>query len=376
MGRKATAVVPTMDGGEAVVATVLDDDETPNAGDLEHLTGAGPEWRWVVYRMLSPAEKVSYPGSVRVMISHETGSIDLTTFQNSYGGGTFEFWGTIEGQPGLKRKITMAFAGPIRPLSKIGEVAPEPTATVVPNGADGVLGPILTRILDRLDRIERGQGQQATPTVQGMSVKDVLELVKMTQAPPAPEPADNQDLLKWGMGMLDRGMEIQAKAEGGAGESTAITVAKLVMPSVEKLLSVITARRAAPPGRPVAATVVETVPNPPTPTATAEPGLPQAEPEPGVMDLGVARWMAIVDTLDRAILRDADPIAFADTLADMLTDDEIEILKLSTTHDIMAELISKASGPYRERLSAPAAGVFMDRVLAELRNPSSEPEDE
>jgi hypothetical protein len=214
---------------------------------------------------------------------------------------------------------------------------------------------LLQRIIDRLDRLERRP--EPTAATQGLNIGEVVKLMTMMQ--PAQQPP--MEFLKEAVGLIKLGADTTREVGSEASPKTPGEVMfERALPAIERLATAVMTQRRPPP-RPASAAVVEdqvVTPPPATP--------PQAEP---TVDINAARWMTLVDSLSRAIARDDDPQAFAGTVEDLLTDDEVTLMTGADTGSVMAELIA-AAGPHAELLRSDKARSFVERVLAEINNPT------
>ena len=337
--------------------------DAPDAGDLEHLMNAGPEWRWSIYRRLTSAEKANYPGQHRVWLASAEGRMDIPAFQAEWGGGTFDFFGTIEGEQGLKKRRTISLRGALKPLAPV-EV---PQTMHTPSQLQPS-GPTTTE-LAILKTLEAISTRLATPppAAPGLTIKDLIEWQKVMVGN-QPEAPDGSKVVEAMIGMLERGIGIGTEHSGE--RSTAEVIVDKVLPSVEKLASAImTARR-----RPM-------VPNPRAPEAEVVGGQPTPAPpapptETETEDYAeAATWTTVVLSLVRALQSQlgpdpVEPEDFAATLEHVLPDEDLEALARLTPQDAIRQLAAMAP-PHREILSTPQALDFVTKVLVELGSESA-----
>jgi len=355
MTRRASSPAPAA----TVNPTDPDDDDLdiPDAGDLEALAGVGEEWKWAVYRRLRPEEKSMFPGETRVLMTTVEGPINHDTLEwikREFGGGTYELWGTIRGQRGLRLKPVISLAGEIRPAIP----APPPTTTAAPssNGNGNGVAEML-RILERIE--QRLSAPVTAPVQQGITVKDMLELMPLMQ--PAREPSAKVQLDGL-MDVLKTGIELGTTRDPGEPPDLGMQMLEKALPTLEKVATAILSRAGRPPA-----------PRPATPGA---PGDPAARPsEAQVIEQTpedaerAARLTTLVGALARAIAQGIEVQDFAGTVESILPDDELYALRLYEPDKLMAEIRANTGTRYAT-LETDQALQYVTELLAELRSPA------
>jgi hypothetical protein len=332
----------------------------PDAGDLDHLTLATPDWRWTVYRKLRPEEKHIFPGQHSVLLCKLEGPVDLDQIRRDYGGGTYEFWGTIVGQRGLQAKPVISIAGELKPAATTPDKA-LPAVTVAAQPPTNGMSPELVALLSGQQRLlEAINARLAAPArAEGLGIKDLLTLMPLLR-PPEPDPkAQVNGMLE----LVKTGIELGTQRDPVETEP-GVMIWEKIAPSLERLATAVLTRR---PGGPT--------PRPPARTAEAtvvEPG--GAAPPPSLDDLERdARLTTLVGGLARALAQ-GDPVQdFAETVERILPSEDVFMLKSMAAEDLAKELRERAGERY-PALQTEAAQGYIAALLEELRNPTVETE--
>jgi hypothetical protein len=350
---------PAATGDPSEVEEVFD----PDAGDLDHLTLATPDWRWVVYRKLRPEEKSVFPGQHSVMLCKLEGAVDLDQIKREYGGGTYEFWGTIIGQRGLQAKPVISLAGELKPAAVPPErqVAPATAPAAAVNGTSPEMVAVLAGIQRQLEKLSDRPVAPASPAF------GIAEMLQLFQVLRGNEP-DPKAQIEGMLGLVKTGIQLGSEREPSEPPDAGMVILEKVMPSLENLATAILTRgRGAPPRRPpvpAQATVVDGQP------------VPQAQPVASADELErEARMVTLVGSLARAITQSIHVIDFADTVAAILPDDELFLVKQSTAEALLTEIQQK-TGDRFPALATPAGREYVEALLAELRNPTSDVEND
>lgn len=345
-----------------------DEDESPEivdpdreTGDIDALSDASfRDWTWQVYRLRTPDEMRAGPKATpRLWICKLVGPVDLTSFQRDYGGGSFQFYGYFNGH--LRKRVSIDLDGPPKTRPAEPTLAPPPVAGpavgAAPASQDPALVQLLQKQLEYLQRLDARLSQQLTPASQAFSIKDVLSIVELVRGGASPD----SGVVKEMVGLIQEGIKLgQSRGEGGGENNVLGTVLEKLVPLGERIVERMGTRRPGPPRPPGApasgAAVVE-----PTPAA----------PAPSRDDAEAARHVALVDALARAVADRLDPVDFAATVENLLTPQEVALLRLTTTDALMADLEQQATNRY-PILATPDARAFVDAVLNELRTPPSD----
>jgi hypothetical protein len=356
MSRRPRVVVPDTEADEGIAEPQVI--EIPEAGDLEHLANAEDAWRWVVYRKLRPEERGQLGGALRVMLCKLEGPVDIEQVRRDYGGGTFEFWGTLTGSNRLRVRHEITMAGPLKPAVLV-EAPPSTTAAANLNGA---VSSELVKVLERMDaKLERLS--QPPPAAQpGITMQDVIGLLPLLRGHEPDPKAQIEGML----GLVRTGIELGTQREPGEPPDPGMVVLEKVLPSVDRLLTTLFARRAGPPRPPTAqpteATVVTDSPPPPAPPTQDEVDREH-------------RLNTLVGSLARAIAQGVEVPDFADTVERILPDDEVFMLKQYDAAQLMAEIQSRTGDRY-PTLQNDYAKQYVAELLSELRNPTTTEPDE
>lgn len=343
--------------------------EVPDAGDLELLVTADTTWKWAVYRLLTPDERMRAASSkeTRCLLTYLSGPVDLASFNREHGGGTFEFWGSIEGQRGLQDKVTVTLAGPIKPLHPPIVVPPTVTPSAPPaTVSNGGVSPELVALLAGQQRmLEDISKRLAVPApAPGLTLKDLLELAPLLNGG-----QQQGESLKEMIRMFQQGLELGSQRDPSEKTMGELVLEK-ALPSLERVATAIATRRPVPTPRPreAEATVVGTAPVTPVaeaPSTAAPASMPEVSEDE-------ARWIVVIGSLSRAIQTNQDPTALVDAIDPLLTDDELVLLRMSNADDLLREM-SKRTGTRYPVLSQDTAKPYLERVLVELRRDDSEP---
>jgi hypothetical protein len=357
-------VVPATDDPEGLEEPQVI--EVPQAGDLEHLANAEQEWRWVVYRKLRPEERSTFAGALRVILGKLEGAVDIEQVRRDWGGGTFEFWGSIAGEPNarLRVKHEISLAGPIKSLT--GPEPPTPVQAVTQNGNGNSAE--LVKILERIEsRLAAPPPAPVAP--QGLTLKDVLGLIPILRGDPPPPPPNAQAQVSDLLGILKTGIELGTQREPGEPQDMGTLILEKALPAIERVATAIATRRPAPrPG------VAGPRPNPTDSSAevVGEPVIPGAVVSHDEQE-SEARILTLVSSMARAVTQETDPIDFADTVERILNPEELFWLKSSTPEKLQEEIRTRIGERYPV-LATPNAREYLEALLSELRNPTLETE--
>lgn len=350
-------VVPELDGSERLDEAI----EAPDTGDLEVLLDDTRDWKWHIWRHKTADELARNPrGQPSTYVTTLHGKVDLTDFHQRFGGGDYEFRGHLAGLRGVQERVRTELEGAHRP--PVFEPPPAAAAPAPSNGpapAATELGVVLQNQQQQLAELRAlvAKLTDRAPSQDGMSVKEALTLfLPLIQGrDPGPE------AVKEMIALYRDGVKDGAKQEPGE-PNLAVTLVEKLTPAVERIATAMVTRRVAPRTGPAPRAVPEAV----------VVGAAPESPEPPD-DVAKARWQAVVDSLARAIPEAVEPGEFAATLEHVLTAEDIEILKLTTTEALMLELGAYGGGRYPV-LATPEASRYVNAVLSELRNPPLEDE--
>jgi hypothetical protein len=353
----------------------------PDFGDLAALAQADEGWRWQVHRLKSADEIQKNPrGKPRVWVTTIHGAVDLEDFHARRGGGVYEFWGSADGQ--LQTRVTIELDGPPKiPVDPPPAAAPTSAPPPHSNGTDPALLLALDRIMLRLEQV----GRAAAPPEKSSSITELvtalgsLDSMRQRNQPPT-DSSTAKELFASMATALKTGIELgqgrdPLPAEEGGGAAMWLKVAETFVPLANRVLDRMSQARAVrPPGTPPPARAPAAVPE----AVMVEPAAARAAATPaGEPDLPAARMMAAVDALARAITEQVDPADFANTLGDILTEDELGPIISAPADLVIDDIVARASGRYPV-LEGDGARTYLRTVLSELRsaladNPSALP---
>ncbi|HLB37467.1 MAG TPA: hypothetical protein VJL31_12925 [Gemmatimonadales bacterium] len=341
----------------------------------------GPEFEgieWGIHRYLTRQEMAQNPSANKYeWVADVTGELHGGDLVAQVGGGTFRFFGHVPSADGKtkrlrhNRKITLA--GPRKDFS--WSPPPPPATAPAPNGPDPMLAQMLAAQQRQLDKIEMRlatpPAPAADPTAQMAAMlgllKGVLDIVPKPAVITPPAPVDVMQMTKEVMNAINVGVNLRESLGGvGVEKSTAEIIVDKVMPAAERLLVAIATRRpsaARPAPVAVQAEVVtdrpaaQPAPPPPPTPATSEPEVDDGEAR--------ARMATLVGSMARAITGRTEPADFASSVEDILAPDELEIVRLMTAEQLMAEIAPAAGGRYPVLLTDQAKA-YVAEVLTEL----------
>jgi hypothetical protein len=278
--------------------------------------------------------------------------------QNRFGGGRYEFWGFHGGT--LQKRKTIELEGPRKsydpPPSTAPASAPLSPAPLAPASDDRVVRLIeeLTRRVDKLSADNEPQGV-------GISVKDMIALMDLMASrntqPPGPS------VVKEMVDAVKMGIELGGEAQGGGKRGNLEVILEKLSPVLEKVATAMVTQRPRVMMRPGV---------PPGATAVEAPARVVNEPEPQELDMDQVRMMSAVDSLSRAITAGMDPADFASSLEDILSPEQIHLLKALPEEQVIGTILAAAGGRYPVLLTEPAKA-YMAAVLSELKSEPSEP---
>jgi len=335
----------------------------PELGDVGELADSRyTDYSWIIYRLRSPEEISRMPqAGPRSLVTRRVGAIDITEIQREFGGGIYEFWAFLDHNDGsgkrLRFKRTFAVESPRRD-------PPPPPPPPAPSAGDAQLAAVLNGILRTLERLDTRAAQPATPApaVQPFPFKELVELSKLIsdRATPALAGASVTEM----MALVSQGIELGKSTQPGSEPSTVAVVLEKLAPSLERLAATLLTRRQPPPamrrpaGGPVPSTAqVVNEPEPPEPPSDDE-----------------TRMSAAIDALARALIEQTPAEDFAFVLEHSLSREQVAMLRLGSTEQIMGQLTDSGAMLKYPILATESAAPYLDSVLAELRTPAPEEE--
>jgi hypothetical protein len=338
----------------------------PEVGDVGELADTRyTEYSWSIYRLRSVEEINRSPqAGPRSLVTKRVGPIDILELQREFGGGIYEFWAYFDQNDGAGKRLRFrrvyAVDGPRKDVtSTVTPHAPAP----VP-GLDPQVTAMLGAINRTLERLEARAAVPATPAaaVQAFPFKELVELTKMLndRSTPALAGATVTDM----MGLVQQGIELGKATQPGSEQSTLAVVLEKLAPSITQLAGTLLSRRAPPPrSRPLGGPVdssarVVSEPEPPPPPSDDE-----------------TRMSAAIDALARAVIEQTPAEDFAFVLEHSLSREQVAMLRLGSTEQIMGQLSEGGAMLKYPILATEAAAPYLDSVLAELRTPANEGED-
>jgi hypothetical protein len=315
------------------------------------------EWLWWVYRLRTPEEMQKNPrAALRVVVTRILGPIDVIEIQNRFGGGVYEFWGYFDGHCRTHPRVELE--GPRKDYSAVPASAAAPAPSSSANGG-GEIAMMRTEMAETNKLLrELIAAKPAAP--QGLSVKDVLELAPLLRPerePRAPATPVATEVVKEMVGLFKEGMELRREVEGGDQGTFGMVLEKLA-PSLERIATAVLTRR--PPMRPPGVKPPREVPHEEATAAVP----PATTPTPN------HRWLTAVESMASAIAQNQEPGEFAITLEGILNEQEIAVLRLATSDQVIAEC-----GTLVEQypiLKSDPARAFIDAVLIELKSPTED----
>jgi hypothetical protein len=388
MARSRT-ITPGSDPGEGYEFPQIDHpglNAWNKSGDYAALSDPSfSEWDWTVYRLHTPEEVARHrPATPRLWVGRMHGPLDLSQIQSDYGGGTFELWGKFDGQ--LLAKPRVDVSGPRKDFNALP--APVPASREVGKQEAPAIDPTLAEILANQQRsmdllLARALDQHAAPSAPAappFTIQDMLAvLAAVKKEAPAPSAmAEALTAFKEGIALRDQ----LGGSDGGGERSNLDVILERVMPVVERVGGQILSaaavanerRRAA--GSPAGSSATVVTPAVPTglpATPPAAPDLGRASvidaPVPAPADSAPAgdhRMSVAVELLADGLANGDGSDDTADTIARVLSGDELTVLCSMTDADVVAILRQRAGGAFPVLLE-PRAEPFIAGVLADLR---------
>jgi hypothetical protein len=345
-------------GGEVDDETDLEDE----FGELTALTDESyREAQWIVWRRRPPGSSAPRGQVAATYLAKFIGPLDLEAIREKVGGGSFRICGYLKGRKFVERPVD--FEGPL----KVYPNEPQPVSAPVvqsPAGADQ-LAAVLTRVMDRLEHVERIVTHPPAPPAAPMTMADVIAAAKMLRPEPAAAPAEAAigNMVQ----LLQQGIELGAQREPREGTDWAAIIEK-ALPLLEKTVTAALSRR---PGQPVRRATPAATP----PASGSHAEVVATEPAAPTPEGESPRMTVVIEALARAIAAmgtetEIDPAGFAETVETVLEPAEAAMLRLGTVDQLMAEL--EAVADRFPVFRAPQARVFVDAVLKELREPTTE----
>jgi hypothetical protein len=334
----------------------------PEVGDVGELAdNRYTEYSWSIYRLRSVEEINRSPqAGPRSLVTKRVGPIDILELQREFGGGIYEFWAYFDQNDGAGKRLRFrrvyAVDGPRKDVT-----SPVTAPAAAPAGTDPQLAAILGQINRTLERLENRAATPATPApaTQPFPFKELVELSKLIsdRATPALAGASVTEM----MGLVQQGIELGKSTQPGSEPSTVAVVLEKLAPSLERLAATLLTRRAPPPPRrPTGG---------PVPSSAQVVSEPEA-PEPPSDD--ETRMSAAIDALARAVIEQTPAEDFAFVLEHSLSREQVAMLRLGSTEQIMGQLSESGALAKYPILATEAAAPYLDTVLTELRNPSGE----
>jgi hypothetical protein len=380
------------------------DDEQRRVAEAGTLLALGsPEMQdvaWSIFRYRTQEEVKRDPnGKPEAWVADMTGPLNGNELAQIVGGGTFHLYGHIPKAGGgvkLAYNRVVTLEGPRRRFDAEEPPAPTPVAaapapTPVQSETDRLIALMREDARERDRRFEQMmqllmQQRTAPAPVQPTSLVEMVtamaELDKLRGARDG-DGTDKLEITRMLLEQFHQGIVMGREQEPvPAGE----TRDPNWMPVIEKGLELIANALKRPPMRPA-----PHVPPPPAngggparSYAAVEPdpraaAAPAAQPPPAaqapVSQLS-HRWTTAIEALYRAMVAGKDPRDFADTLRDILMPDEVQILTLASVEQVMsADDIAPILDRYPD-VREPRGQVYLGEVLAELRNPTVDDEDD
>lgn len=337
----------------------------PELGDVGELADSRyTEFSWTIYRLRSNDEISRNPqAGPRSLVTKRVGPIDILEIQKAFGAGIYEFWAYLDQNDGQGKRLRFrrvyAVDGPRKDV--MGNIPPPPAATAVDPALAAVLA-ALTRTLERLDARAAVAAPAAAPApaMQPFPFAELVQLSKLIsdKATPALAGASITEM----MGLVTQGIELGKSTQPGAEQSTVAVVLEKLAPSLERLAATLLTRRPAPPPqrRPAGG---------PVPSSAQVVNEPE-QPEPPSDDQ--TRMSAAIDALARAVIEQTPPDDFAFVLEHSLSREQVAMLRLGSTEQIMSQLAESGATLKYPILATEAAAPYLDSVLAELRAPAPE----
>jgi hypothetical protein len=337
----------------------------PELGDVAELADSRyTEFSWSIYRLRGNDEISRNPqAGPRALVTKRVGPIDILEIQREFGGGIFEFWAYLDENDGrgkrLKFRRVYAVDGPRK------DVIQSVTQSAPATAADPQLAAVLSGMLRTLDRLDARASvapapTSPAPTMQPFPFAELVQLSKLIsdKATPALAGASITEM----MGLVTQGIELGKSTQPGAEQSTVAVVLEKLAPSLERLAATLLSRRPAPPPqrRPAGGPVASTA------QVVNEP-----EPAPGPSD-DETRMAAAVDSLARAVIEQTPTDDFAFVLEHSLSREQVAMLRLGSTDQIMGQLSESGALAKYPILATEAAAPYLDSVLAELRAPADD----
>ena len=326
------------------------DEIDPDLGEIFALSDPSlKDVTWYVYRMrhasdTPPGQRVS---NAPLYIAKLVGPLDIEELRKSLGGGHFKVLG-FRGRKKIRER-QVEFEGPYKVFdAKPSEPSPAPQARVVRNTTSPELLAFLSRLDQRMDKLEEKTGSAPNGAI---TMKDILALLQHQQQQQS-QPTQSPDaaILKEMFGMA---REFAESSRNSDGDNTLAVVLDKVGPIVEKVFS--QPRR--PPQRPGPAAP------PPSPTPTNA-GAAVASSAEIVDDPGNMRMGAVIDALARAVAEGLDPAEFADTVEVILPSEEVAMLRAMPVEEVM-KILAEVTHRF-PILATPEARAYVESLLAYL----------
>lgn len=329
----------------------LDTDDEPD--DLEFLLDASqPGITWFIERYKSQDEVNANPRSKAVVfVTKLPAPIDLNAFHREYGGGSYRFSRQLDnGRFAGSRRVELDGLPRVRTFDPPRQSAP-PAAPVNGTPYVGTVDPrdrmlrLLTREIRELRREAQAARSAPVSPLMNMGGLDAMGQVFALAEKIANRQTSQPEPINAVIEAFTKGIDLGTQREPAAAATGTdwVAVAREAAPIVRDLLgNLIVASRARaaagqarPPG-PAPTATTGSASNPmgqPGPAIESSPPMPSADEQ-----LSVARWTTAVDALARAFARNVEAADFADTLRDLLPDDDLVKLRFATVDVIASEL--------------------------------------
>jgi len=312
------------------------------------------DWTWTVFRVKSPQERNQNPGApLRVWLEKILGPLEVAAIRDRWGPGVYEFRGYWGGH--LRARLQQELGAVREAVRAAAPAPPEPSA--LERRVDELAG-LVKQLVER-------QAAPAPAPAPALGMDQVLDtamrIAEMSRGSRQSQLDPTAIMGLWREGM-EFGREVARAGEPAEEGSTVDKIMDRALPLAERLLAGMFAPRAAAPR-----------PAPPPATVVTDSGATVVEAQPPAVPAPEAvvdqhRMATAVEVFARGITEHTDAAEIADTLDEILSDDELATVVQAPT-GMLLERMRAFGAAAHPALMTDDAEPLLAAVQAELRRP-------